>query len=79
LYFSSDAIHFHTRDGALGAAIYRVDLPHLSYDGLVRVTAPRGVAGGVEQWIAERLDDMAARIGYDVLCGRLYSPLDLWA
>jgi hypothetical protein len=77
VYFSADTIRFHERDGTANRAVYRVDLPHLPYDGLVRVTGLRHAAGGVEQWIADRLDDMAARLGYDVLCGRLYSKLDL--
>ena len=77
MYFPADAVHFHARDGAADRAIYRVDLPHLPYDGCVRVTGPRHAAGGVEQWIADRLDEMAARLGYDVLCGRLYSQVDL--
>ena len=77
MYFSADAIHFHERDGTADRAVYRVDLPHLPYDGCVRVTGLRHAAGGVEQWIADRLDAMAARLGYDVLCGRLYSNVDL--
>jgi hypothetical protein len=77
VYFSADAVHFHERDGTADRAIYRVDLPHLPYDGSVRVTRPRHATDGVEQWIADRLDAIAARLGYDVLCGRLYSQVDL--
>lgn len=76
VYFSADTVHFRERDGTADRAIYRVDLPHLPYDGSVRVTGLRHAAGGVEQWIADRLDDMAARLGHDVVCGRLYSQVD---
>lgn len=77
MFFDAAAIHFDRMDGHVDRAIYRVTLPQLSYDGWVRVTGTRHAAPGTEQWIAEQLDDLAARNGYDVICGRLYSPVDL--
>jgi hypothetical protein len=77
MYFSPDAVHFQARDGSADRVVYRVELQDLLYDGHVRVTGLRHAAGGAERWIAGRLDDMAARLGYDVVCGRLFSLIDL--
>jgi hypothetical protein len=77
MYFDPRPIRFGRLDATTDQAIYRVDLPDLRYDGWVRVSRAQHAAGGTEQWIADRLDDMAARNGYDVMCGRLYSPVDL--
>lgn len=77
MYFTAAAITFDGMDGHADRALYRVTLPHLQYDGWVRVTGMRHAAHGTEQWIAEQLDGLAARNGYDVICGRLYSPVDL--
>ena len=51
----------------------------ISFHGKVHVTLERRAAPGTEQWIAEQLHDLAARNGYDVVRGRLYSPIDLTA
>jgi hypothetical protein len=54
-----------------------VELRGASYNGLVRVSATRHAAGDAEEWIADRLSDLAPRLGLSVLRGRLYSPLQL--
>lgn len=75
--FPVESIAFDRLDGTRDRAIYRVQLPRLSYDGQVTVTGRRHAAGGTEQWIAAELDHMASRSSYEVTCGRLYSPVHL--
>jgi hypothetical protein len=43
----------------------------------VLVTPARHAAGGAEEWIAEQLHNLAAANGYGVMCGRLYTAVDL--
>jgi hypothetical protein len=75
VYFAPQAIPFERLAG--GRAIYRVQLPQLRYDGRVLIATARHHGGGAPDWIAGRLDALAADLGYPVTCGRLYSPLDL--
>lgn len=70
-------IHEHGPDGTRDAVIYHVELPGLGYVGKVRVNGMRAAAAGTEQWIAEKLNEQAVRLGIKALRGRLYSPLDL--
>ena len=74
--FTADQVAFF-RVEPDGRALYTVALPGVSYDGQVRVTAERHAAGGTEAWIANRLSELAPRLGINVVRGRLYSPFDL--
>lgn len=60
------------RDLDGGRAGWVVALPDLSFDG--RVIAP-GHAD--EAWVVERLDAACVKLGYNVVCGRLWSPTEL--
>jgi hypothetical protein len=48
-----------------------VAIPDLSYRG--RVIAP---ADADADWVVERLELMATKLGYAVACGRLASPVE---
>lgn len=78
-YFTPDQITRYGTDTTIGdRALYHVKLPaDIGYSGKVRVTGMRDAAPRTEEWIAAKLDDLAAHLSYPVLCGRLYSPLDL--
>lgn len=77
MFFSPESIHYAGPDGFQDRHRYRVELPNLSYDGIVTITGLRHAAGDTEQWIAEQLDHRASRGSYEVLCGQLYSPVHL--
>jgi hypothetical protein len=62
-----------TRD----AALYRVHLPNVSYDGHVLVTGMRDAALDTEEWIAREFNDRAARSSHAVVIGQLYTLVDL--
>lgn len=60
---------------------FLIDLPDLSYDGRVIVRGAREEIlrdpAATAVWVAEQLDVMATKLGFNVTCGRLASPVEL--
>lgn len=60
---------------------YVVELPGISYDGRVIVHGAReqilAEPEVIARWVVDQLEVMAVKLGYNVTCGRMASPVDL--
>lgn len=77
--FTRDDIDQAPTPGRKTRRLYRrVRLPELRYDGIVRYEPELEQAvGDVPAYIAEWLNRRSSRLGWGVVRGELYSPLDI--
>lgn len=78
-YFEPDQIDPHPIAGRAGRFLYRrVHVDGLGYDGKVKYPPElEDLVDDVRVHIAGELDRMASRLSYNVLLGRLYSPVEI--